>query len=358
MKRLDRYVFRGFAVALASTLVLVLVLYMVLDAFQRLDDYVEHARREGVIVAVGVVLRYYLARFLAELSVFSEIVAIIPAVLVIAGMARANEFVAPLAAGRSLRRLALPVFAGCALVGILAFALQNVAGPALVRQAFADRRRINGRAAALGSSLSVQGRSGGAAVAVSVERYDPGARRAEGFQACVIDGAGDAPLVDIRAPVAVWDPVPRAWLFPEGARRWAYGSAVTAVTAESAFEKIDNFPTALGPDLLEAEELGTRVLGLGALFRQRARPEFASAFHRRLAQILAPLALALAAVPFVLTTDRSRIFHAGVLTALVTVGYEVASRGFAAYLPPLLGGWLAPLGFAALGAWRLRTMDT
>jgi len=355
VKRLDRYVFRGFVVALASTLVLVLVLYMVLDAFQRLDDYVDHARREGVLAGVGLVLRYYAARFLAELSVFSEIVAVIPAVLVVAGMARANEFVAPLAAGRSLPRLAMPVFAGCAIVGVLAFVLQNVAGPGLVRQSFADRRRINGRAAALGSSLSVQGRDGSAAVSVSVERYDPGTRRAEGFQACVIEGAAGAPLVDLRAPVALWDSSARAWSFPEGARRWAYGGAVAE---GSAFEKVERFPTALGPDLLEAEELGSRVLGLGALFRQRARPEFASAFHRRLAQIFAPLALALAAVPFVMTTDRSRIFHAGVLAALVTVGYEVAARSFAAYLPPLLGAWLAPVAFAGLGVWRLRTMDT
>ncbi len=355
MKRLDRYVFVGFLVALASTIVLVLVLYMVLDAFQRLDAYVEHARREGVATALAVILRYYVARFLAEASAFSEIVAVIPAILVMAGMARANEFVAPLAAGRSLRRLALPVFAGCALVGVLGFALQNAAGPALVRQAFADRRRISGQTAALGSSLSVQGRSGAAAVAVSVERYDPAAGRAEGFQACVIEAAGDAPFVDIRAPVAVWDPASRAWRFPEGARRWAYGSAVAS---GGASEEMGSFPTALGPDLLEAEDLGAGVLGLGALFRQRARPEFASSLHRRLAQIFAPLALALAAVSFVLTTDRSRIFYAGVLAALVAVGYEVVARGFASYLPPLLGGWLAPAVFAAFGAWRLKTLDT
>ena len=355
MKRLDRYVCRSFVVALASTLVLVLVLYMVVDAFQHLDDYVEHARREGVLVAVGVVLRYYVARFLAELSVFSEIVAVIPAVLVVAAMARANEFVAPLAAGRSLPRLAMPVFAGCAIVGVLAFVLQNVAGPGLVRQVFADRRRIRGQTAALGSSLSVQGRDGTAAVTVSVERYDPGTRRAEGFQACVIEGAAGAPLVDMRAPVALWDAAAHAWAFPEGARRWTYGSGVAKA---SAFEKVERFATSLGPDLLEAEELGSRVLGLGALYGQRARPEFASAFHRRLAQIFAPLIVALAAVPFVMTTDRSRVFHAGVLAALATVGYEAAARGFAAYLPPLLGGWLAPVAFAGLGVWRLRTMDT
>jgi len=355
VKRLDRYVFGGFVAALATTIVLVLVLYVVLDAFQRLDEYVEHARAEGTIVAVGVILRYYLARFLAEFSVFSEIIAIVPAVLVVAGMARANEFVAPLAAGRSLRRVALPVFAGCALVGVFAFALQNAAGPALVRQAFTDRRRISGRAAALGNSLSVQGRSGTAAVALSVERYDPGARRAEGFQACVIDGSDDAPLVDIRAPFAAWDAASGAWNFPEGGRRWAYGGAVTE---ERVFEDVDRFPTALGPDLLEAEELGSRALGLGALSRQRARPEFASEFHRRLAQVFAPLALALAALPFVLTTDRSRIFHAGAMAVLGVVGYEIAARSFVAYLPPLLGGWLAPVGFTALGAWRLKAMDT
>jgi lipopolysaccharide export LptBFGC system permease protein LptF len=166
--------------------------------------------------------------------------------------------------------------------------------------------------------------------------------------------------VDIRADRAVWDHDAAAWRFPEGARRWQYASSENPVAALSTIEELR---TDLSPDLLEAEELGPRVLGIGGLVRQRARPEFAAALHERLAQVFAPLALALAALPFLLTTDRSRVVYGTVAATLVVVSYEVLSRALTAmaatgYLPPVVGGWLVPVVFCGFGAWRLAVLDT
>lgn len=381
MKRFDRYVLGGFAVALGATLVLVLVLYVVADAFQHLEEFVRHFGREGVVAGVGVVLRYYACRFLTDVSTFGEILALAPAVIVAAAMARANEFVAPLAAGMSIRRLALPIFISCALVGAFAFAFRTLAGPTLVRQTLADKRRIYGYAGTLGTSLSVQGRSGrsrspGApeesddrpAVTLSVESYDASRARARGFDAAVIEPG--KPFARIRSPVAVWDKEAGAWRFPRGGRKWSYGLPVSAgevggrgeapsrESKKPAFEEVTEFRTALGADLLEAEELGACVLSLRALYSQRARPEFARALHGRLAQLVAPVALVLAALPFVLTTERSRVFQRVCLAILVAAAYELAARAGAGYVDAFLGGWLAPAAFAAFGGWRLARIET
>jgi len=360
MLRIDRHITIAFATALASTLLLIAILFVVLDAFPNLDNYALIIKRDGFLVGIAVIARYYVMHFLTQLSGFGEIIAATSAIVVVAGMARSNEFVAMLAGGMSLRRVALPVFVCCGLVGVGIFALRNGAGPDLARGARDDWRIIKGRGAALGRSLSVQGRSGEegeSAVALSVEEYDPSTSTGTGFAVAVI--APGKPFVDIRADVAVWDGDAHAWRFPHGAHRWSYGSneRTEALTTIRAFE------TGLGPDLLEAEDLGASVVGLGGLLRQRSRPEFAAELHERLAQILAPLALALIALPFVLTTDRTRVFQGTMLAAITVIGYEMVahicgSASATGYIPAIVGGWLAPVAFGGLGAWRLCVIDT
>ena len=45
MRRTDRYITAGFALALASTLALIAVLFVIVDMFQELDRFVELFRR-------------------------------------------------------------------------------------------------------------------------------------------------------------------------------------------------------------------------------------------------------------------------------------------------------------------------
>ena len=359
LPRMDRYVAAAFAGALASALALIFALFVVLDAFQYLDDLAGFLERFGVAAGLGVLARYYVARFLAEVGSFGEIVAVAPAIMAAWSLARSNELVAVLAGGTSLRRAAAPILTGCALVGLACFAMKGFSGPALVRSEKADWRRIFDKTRTLGSSLSVQGASGRARVALSLEEYNPSKRTGRGFRAAVIETG--KPLADIVAPVAAWDGQARAWRFPEGGRKWLYSAA--RPTDAPGFEPVEAFRTELDPDLLEAEELGPAVLSLGALVRQRSRPEMAAALHSQLAQVAAPLALALAALPVVLTTDRSRVLQATLLAIAVVVVYEVVARTLAGaaaagYIPAFVGGWLTPGIFGAAGVWKMSRLDT
>ncbi len=380
MRRTDRYIISAFALAFAATLSLVAVLFVVVDLVQTLDRVVRFFGQEGLLTGVGVVASYYAVRFLSQLAVFGEIVAIVPAVLVASSMARSNEFVGMMAGGLSLRRIALPLFAGCAALGLVTFGLRNTAGPAFVRSEHADYRRIRGRQRTLGKSLSVQGhdkapKTGATrAVVISLEEFDPSRRAGWGFAAQVIEQAG--PLVDIRAPLAVWNEEGHEWRFPEGATKWLYGAGAGAgplgvgpdrrgpdVPVGRPLEHVEYFRTSLDPDLLEAEELGAGVLTLAGLWRQRARPRFASKLHERIAQAFVPLVMALAALPFVLTTDRSRVLQGTILAILVVAAYEVASRAMlsaagAGHIPAFIGGWLALAVFAAFGVWRMVKLRT
>ena len=105
------------------------------------------------------------------------------------------------------------------------------------------------------------------------------------------------------------------------------------------------------------------MLTLGGLWRQRASPRFASDLHERVAQPFVPLALALAALPFVLTTARQRVLQGTVLAILVVAIYEVVALGMlsaagSGYIPPSLGAWLPPAVFSGFGAWRLVRLRT
>jgi lipopolysaccharide export system permease protein len=372
MRRFDRHIATSFALAFASTLALIVALFVVVDIIQELDRVVVLFGRDGVLVGFGVLVRYYAARFLSQFTSFGEIVAVAPAVLVASSMARANEFVGMMAGGTSLRRVALPLFVGCAVLGLLTFGLRNVAGPAFVRSEHADLRRIRGEEKTLGRSLSVQGRDGrvGArasrAVVLSLEEFEPSTSSGRGFAAQVIEPG--EPLVDIRAPAAVWDEDAHEWRFPEGATKWLYGASPFAgatgdMEARKALERTEAFGTVLGPDLLEAEELGVKVLTLGGLWRQRARHRFAAELHERMAQLFVPLVMALTALPLVLTADRSRVLQGTVLAILAVAAYEVIARAMlsaagSGLLPAFLGGWLPPLAFAGFGAWRMAKLRT
>ncbi len=115
----------------------------------------------------------------------------------------------------------------------------------------------------------------------------------------------------------------------------------------------------MGRDDLSPVELVTEARRA----RQDGEPDapFIAALHWRFAQLLAPLALALVAVPMALTRRggaRSRSF---VQALIVYVTFFIAARllvqlGEKGQLPPALAGYLPIAGCLALAAawtWRL-----
>jgi lipopolysaccharide export system permease protein len=122
MRILDRYLLRRFLAALTAALLAFLAIFIVLDLFEKLDDFID----QGVPIAA--VASYYVFRL-------PEILLLMLACLFSLGAyARSNEILATLAAGISLRRTLAPVLVlGAVVSGAALFAGETIAPPAAER---------------------------------------------------------------------------------------------------------------------------------------------------------------------------------------------------------------------------------
>ncbi len=104
MRILDRYLIRSFANALIYCLAVFLVLFIIIDVFSNLDEFLKHS------VSLKIILTYY-AYFIPTILVQVIPIACLAAVLfVIGSLSRHNEIIALKACGISAFHILLPYF--------------------------------------------------------------------------------------------------------------------------------------------------------------------------------------------------------------------------------------------------------
>ncbi|MBI4570056.1 MAG: LptF/LptG family permease [Planctomycetes bacterium] len=155
---LDRYLLRAFATAFAFCAALFIGLFVVVDFFARQGAFAP----PGADVTHGAILSraalWYSYRVPALFQQTAPVVTLAAAMLTVVQMARGNELVAAVAAGRSLFRLLLPLLAGAAFVAALVFTVGEWALPAL-REAV-DERGLDGKPRAVRFAFAAQDRLG------------------------------------------------------------------------------------------------------------------------------------------------------------------------------------------------------
>ncbi|MFH1681254.1 MAG: LptF/LptG family permease [Candidatus Eisenbacteria bacterium] len=128
MRILDRYVLSRYLLSLALALAAFLAIFVVLDLFEKLDDFLD----QGVPLAV--VGSYYLFRMPEILLLMLPIGMLLACLFSLGAHARNNEFLATLTAGISMRRTLLPVlFIGLAVSLAALVAGETLAPPAAER---------------------------------------------------------------------------------------------------------------------------------------------------------------------------------------------------------------------------------
>src|SRR5262245_36127442 len=121
MRILDRYVLRFFLLAYCVCFVSLLSLYIVVDLFSRVDEFVEHSRgAQDLFANIGA---YYLFRIPWFFQRLSGVIGLMAAMFSLAWLERNNEVMAWLAAGIPGRRLIYPLLA--ATVGIVGLTVVN-----------------------------------------------------------------------------------------------------------------------------------------------------------------------------------------------------------------------------------------
>jgi lipopolysaccharide export system permease protein len=121
MRILDRYVLRFYLLAYGVCFVSLLSLYVVVDLFSRVDEFVEHSRGARDLLAnVGA---YYLFRIPWFFQRLSGVIGLMAAMFALAWLEQHNEISAWLAAGIPGRRLLYPILA--ATVAVIALNVAN-----------------------------------------------------------------------------------------------------------------------------------------------------------------------------------------------------------------------------------------
>ena len=127
MKCIDRYLLWSFFKTLLITFVSLAGLFVIIDAFANLDEFIPHGQREGSLV--NVLAAYYGARILAFFDRTSSILTLIAAMFTVTWLQRHNEITALLAAGISKARIVKPLIAAVAVVSVVAIVNRELVIP-------------------------------------------------------------------------------------------------------------------------------------------------------------------------------------------------------------------------------------
>lgn len=115
MSLLDRTLLLNFLRAWLIGFVSLLSLYVVIDLFNKFDEFLEAAENSSQSMAL-VIMTYYSYQVLLIFDRLSGVLVVLAAMFTIAWMQRNNELICLLAAGISVRRLLIPILVGSLLV--------------------------------------------------------------------------------------------------------------------------------------------------------------------------------------------------------------------------------------------------
>ena len=127
MRIIDRYMLRQFLQVYFICFFSLTGLYVVIDAFGNLDEFLAHAENGGSLL--GIMGKYYGYRSLSFFDRISGVLALIAAMFTVTWIQRHQEMTALLAAGIPTFRVILPVVIAAGSVSLLAAANRELALP-------------------------------------------------------------------------------------------------------------------------------------------------------------------------------------------------------------------------------------
>ena len=140
---IDRYMLRQFLQVLAICFLSLAGLYIVIDAFNHLDHFVDYAGAHGgLLTTMG---EFYAYRSLAFFDWMSGILALVAAMFTVTWIQRHHEMTALMAAGIPRLRVLRPVLIAAICVSFLAVANRELVIPQTRQQLATDSKNLGGQ---------------------------------------------------------------------------------------------------------------------------------------------------------------------------------------------------------------------
>jgi lipopolysaccharide export system permease protein len=359
MSLIDRYLARQFVRTFLIFFLSFTGLYIVVDTFSNLDDFLAYVEREGNLPKV--LAEYYGYRSLAFFNMTSGLLALIAAMFTVTSFQRSNELTALLAAGVSKRRVVKPILIAAAAISLIALVNREFVIPQ-----FRSKLDRNAQTMAGDAKQTLTPRYDyrtricftGAKVSAAEQRIDKPSLRLSGPLAAYGDTlsaeaayyqppCGDLPggylLKNVTEPrdlaahaslgidddTIVYSPHDAPWLKPDEC----------FVASEVTFEHLAGGKTwrqyASTAELIAG--LKNDSLDLGADVRV--------AIHSRFVQPLLDISLLFLGLPVVLTRENRNAFVAIGMCGLIVMGFMLLTiscqaLGASGWIGPVLGAWL------------------
>lgn len=369
MSIIDRYLVRQFLRTFVIFFLSFTGLYVVVDTFSNLDDFLAYVEQEGNLA--NVLTEYYGYRTLAFFNVTSGVLALIAAMFTVTGFQRTNELTALLAAGISKRRIVGPILIAAALVSLVAIANRELVVPRVrnelernaqsladdtgaslkprydfrtfvffngARTFAADQRiskpslRLSGELAEYGDALAAEN-----AFYLPADGDHPGGYLLRGVTSP--KDLATKPSLALDGETTLFTPRDHAWL---QADECFLASEVTFehLTGSRSWRQYASTAELIAGLRNEALELG---------------PDVRVAIHSRFVQPLLDVSLLFLGLPIVLSRENRNVFLAIALCGGIVMGFMLLNLacqtlGSSGWLSPVLASWLPLIICAPLAA--------
>ncbi len=368
MKLIDRYLLRQFFQVFTICFVSLTGLYVVIDAFGHLEEFIEHSEQGGSLI--GGLSQYYGYRSIAFFDQTSSVLVLISALFTVTWIQRHREMTALLAAGVSKARVVAPVIVAAGVISLLAAASRELVIPRIRGELSRDAHDMSGKASRTvqhrydyktdiqlrGDKLLLAENSILKPSFLMPTGLDTHGKYLAGEKATYFAAQHDRPagyLIDqvnqselLNSPSLKLDGSPVVITPPDA--KWLKSHEVFVASEVS-------------PDMLEVGNAWRQYSSTGELIDGLASPslEFGAdvrvAIHRRMVQPMVDMTLLFLGLPLVLHRGSSNVFKAIGACMLLAVVFLIAQMachwmGASYWINPALATWLPLLLFVPLAA--------
>jgi lipopolysaccharide export system permease protein len=139
---IDRFVLFQFLWNFVICFFSLAAMYTIVDLFTNLDHFFAYSEKHGGLL--GIVLRFYLFKWIGFFELTSGVVVLLAAAFTLTWMQRANEMTALNAAGISKLRVSLPVLAAGVAISLLTAAGREALFPRFASELSQEARNLSG----------------------------------------------------------------------------------------------------------------------------------------------------------------------------------------------------------------------
>jgi lipopolysaccharide export system permease protein len=360
VKKLDRYVLRVFLSTFGIVFLFVLGIYVLISTFSKIDSVLDAKQvlSENGFSTVGVLARNYFVSIPFLFQKLAPFVAVIAATIAFVRLMRGNEITPMVAAGRSLHRICLPLYATAVVVFAGMLAVQEWAVPRLAEAWSYSEMLIQGNVT--GRVKGLGGIRDGNGNVWTIARFYPRRMRMEDIQVLRLAVPGKDETGSLTVAAADWKadgPGGPGW-YPENAIFKSSQPANPRILPSDKPLPTDLSPEPLGlaaaRELREADKMLSLTEAARIARENRDVPRLTVSLHSLFTWPLGMLLLLFVGLPIVLRHREKNLF-VGVGIALGLCGLWFAldtvfqDLGVRAVLPPAIAAWCPALIFSGLG---------